>query len=130
VDTKELTSLEPVISALSKIGEHRLTILALLHSGASSAEIAEKREELATWSQKKNIDVSVRFEVVSTDARQETIVAESHSHDLLVMGASRKSVIKKLFFGSLAETVAQKIRKPLLIVYHPDEGEVNPVIRE
>lgn len=43
VDTKELKSLEPVISALSKIGEHRLTLLTLLPSGASSAEVAEKR---------------------------------------------------------------------------------------
>jgi nucleotide-binding universal stress UspA family protein len=123
VDTKELKNLEPVISALSKIGEHRLTILTLLHSGATSGEIEEKREEVAHWAREHDIAVSVSIDVISTDARQETIVAESNNHDLLVMGASQKSAIKKLFFGSLAETVAQKCRKPLLIVYYPEEGK-------
>jgi len=126
VDTKELQNLEPVISALSKIGEHRLTILMLLHSGATSGEIEEKREIVALWAREHDIAVSVSIDVISTDARQETIVAESNHHDLLVMGASQKSVIKKLFFGSLAETVAQKCRKPLLIVYYPEEGKFNP----
>jgi nucleotide-binding universal stress UspA family protein len=36
------------------------------------------------------------------------------------MGTSKKNVLKKLFFGSLVETVSRRIRKPLLIVYRPD----------
>ena len=130
VDTKELNSLEPIISALSRIGEHRVTLLLLLHSGASAAEVAKKKAELAGWTQAHDIAMTVSVDVISTDARQETIVAESNNHDLLVMGASRKSVIKKLFFGSLAETVAQQCRKPLLIIYHPENGNTSPESHE
>ncbi|MBU0908992.1 MAG: universal stress protein, partial [Proteobacteria bacterium] len=50
---------------------------------------------------------------------QETILKESEKHDLVVMGTSKKNVLKKLFFGSLVETVSRRIRKPLLIVYRP-----------
>ncbi|MBC8319049.1 MAG: cation:proton antiporter [Desulfobulbaceae bacterium] len=126
VDTKELKCLAPVILALSKIGEHRLTFLTLLHPGATAEEVEEKREELAQWTREHDIAMSAGFDVICTDARQETIVAEANNHDLLVMGASRKSALQKLFFGSLAETVAQKCRKPLLIVYHPDESDIIP----
>jgi Kef-type K+ transport system membrane component KefB/nucleotide-binding universal stress UspA family protein len=121
VDTGELKSLEPIISALSKIGEHRLTLLALLHAGATQAEINQKEEELARWAYEHKIFIAVDIEVISTEARQQTIIAESEKHDLLVLGASKKSAIKKLFFGSLAETVAQECKKPLLIVYHPED---------
>ena len=65
------------------------------------------------------------FEIIPTDARQKTIVKESDKHDLVVIGASRKNIFAKLFFGSLAETVARKCRKPILIVCRPEE-EITP----
>ncbi|MCD6388994.1 MAG: universal stress protein, partial [Desulfobulbaceae bacterium] len=121
VDSKDLQVLGPVIQALSRIGPHRLTLQYLLHAGASLDEVETKKNELVDWSNRNNIASPLSVEVVSTEARQETIVAESAKHDLVVMGASRKNVLKKLFFGSLAETVAHDCRKSLLIVYRSQQ---------
>ncbi len=123
VDTDELYDLEPVIEALSLIGEHSITLLCLIPAGAVIAQVEKKKEKLRRWAREHTASM-VKIEVVSTEARQETIVEEAKSHDLLVMTAARKSPLKKLFFGSLAETVARKCRKPLLIVYRP-ENEYN-----
>ncbi|MEA3546022.1 MAG: cation:proton antiporter, partial [Thermodesulfobacteriota bacterium] len=121
VDSKDLQVLGPVIQALSRIGPHRLTMQYLLHAGASLDEVETKKNELVDWSNRNNIASPLSVDVVSTEARQETIVAESAKHDLVVMGASRKNVLKKLFFGSLAETVAHDCRKSLLIVYRSQQ---------
>ena len=91
------------------------------HAGASLDEVETKKNELVDWSNRNNIASPLSVEVVSTEARQETIVAESAKHDLVVLGASRKNVLKKLFFGSLAETVAHDCRKSLLIVYRSQQ---------
>ncbi len=119
VDMAELYDLEPVIEALSLIGEHSLTLQYLLHAGAAISEVEKKNEELTAWV-RQHVTTLVEIEVISTEARQETIVQEAKNHDLLVMTAARKSPLKKLFFGSLAETVARNSRKPLLIVFRPE----------
>ena len=125
VNMDELYDLQPVIEALSLVGEHSLTLLCLLRAGATLNEVEKRKEKLTGWV-RQHVATLVDIEVISTEARQETIVEEAKSHDLLVMTASRKSPLKKLFFGSLAETVARKCRKPLLIVYRPEnEYSVN-----
>ena len=121
IDSRDLQALGPIIQALSRIGEHSLTLQYLLHAGATLEDVETKKNELVDWSKRNNIASPINVEVVSTEARQETIVAESARHDLVVMGASRKNVLKRLFFGSLAETVAHDCRKSLLIVYRQQQ---------
>ncbi len=120
VDTDELYDLEPLVEALSLVGEHSLTLLCLLHAGAAINEVEKMKEELTSWA-RRHIKSLAKIEVISTEARQETIVEEARTNDLLVMTAARKSPLKKLFFGSLAETVAHDCRKSLLIVYRPEK---------
>lgn len=125
VDIQEVYDLCPVIQALSRIGQHQLTILFLLPSGSSLAEMEKTSRQLTVWSKEQSIASRICFEIIPTDARQKTIVKESAKHDLVVIATSRKSVFAKLFFGSLAETVTRKCRKPILIVYRPEE-EISP----
>ena len=47
----------------------------------------------------------------------EAIVQEAQDHDVTVMAASQAHGLRRLFFGSLAEDVAQNSRKPMLIIH-------------
>ncbi len=123
---EELNDVEPIVHALSRIGEHRLTLLYLLSSDESDERVEQKMETMKSWAKKLAITSQIDFQVERTEARQETILHESERHDLVVMGFSRKNLIKKLFFGSLAETVARSLNKPLLIVYRPKNEALLP----
>ncbi|MEW6518839.1 MAG: cation:proton antiporter [Thermodesulfobacteriota bacterium] len=116
---EELSDVGPVVHALSRVGEHQLTILYLLSADESDERVEFKKQQLADWLKRLKITARITFQIEKTEARQETILKESGKHDLVVMGTSKKNVLKKLFFGSLVETVSRRIRKPLLIVYRP-----------
>ncbi|RJX28471.1 MAG: hypothetical protein C4531_11785 [Desulfurivibrio sp.] len=116
---EELGDVAPVVHALSRVGEHQLTILYLLSADESDERVEFKKRQLADWLKRLKITARITFQIEKTEARQETILKESGKHDLVVMGTSKKNMLKKLFFGSLVETVSRRIRKPLLIVYRP-----------
>ncbi|MCJ7604312.1 MAG: cation:proton antiporter, partial [Desulfobulbaceae bacterium] len=117
---EELGDVGPIVHALSRVGDHQLTILYLLSADEHDERVEFKKNQLAEWVRGLKITAKITFQVEKTEARQETILQESEKHDLVVMGTSKKNVLKKLFFGSLVETVSRRIRKPLLIVYRPD----------
>ncbi|MCB2182271.1 MAG: cation:proton antiporter [Desulfobulbaceae bacterium] len=119
ISMNDLEDVRPIVHALSRVGEHQLTILYLLPADESDATVDHKTAELAKWVAGHKINPTIRFHVERTEARQETILQESEKNDLIVMGTSRKNVLKRLFFGSLAETVASNSKKSLLIVYRP-----------
>lgn len=115
----ELNDVGPIVHALSRVGDHQLTILYLLPADEPDERVEFKKHQLADWVKRLKITAQITFQIDKTEARQETILKESEKHDLVVMGTSKKNVLKKLFFGSLVETVSRRIRKPLLIVYRP-----------
>jgi Kef-type K+ transport system membrane component KefB/nucleotide-binding universal stress UspA family protein len=116
---EELGDVGPIVHALSRVGDHQLTILYLLPADEPDERVEFKKHQLADWVKRLKITAQITFQIDKTEARQETILKESEKHDLVVMGTSKKNVLKKLFFGSLVETVSRRIRKPLLIVYRP-----------
>jgi Kef-type K+ transport system membrane component KefB/nucleotide-binding universal stress UspA family protein len=118
-DLEELDDVGPIVHALSRVGDHQLTILYLLSADEPDERVEFKKQQLAEWVQRLKIAAEITFQIEKTEARQETILKESEKHDLVVMGTSKKNVLKKMFFGSLVETVFRRIRKPLLIVYRP-----------
>lgn len=117
VSLADLEEVYPVVTALNCIGEHQMQLLYLFSSDAADTVLAAKEEELNSWiaEQKQKVDLSVK--ILATDARVEAVLKESENFDLVVMGATRTKAIKKFFFGSLAETVAKKLQKSMLIVY-------------
>jgi Kef-type K+ transport system membrane component KefB/nucleotide-binding universal stress UspA family protein len=121
---EELDDVGPIVHALSGVGEHQLTILYLLSADEPDERGEFKKQQLAAWVKRLKITAEITFQIDRTEARQETILKESEKHDLVVMGTSKKNVLKKLFFGSLVETVFRRIRKPLLIVYRPANEEL------
>lgn len=113
----DLEEVYPVVVALGLIGEHQVKLLYLLDSEEPETVLLQEEEELCCWLAGQEQKVSVSVAVVKTDSRVEAILAESEACDLVVIGATRELAIQKFFFGSLAETLAKKIQKTLLIVY-------------
>jgi Kef-type K+ transport system membrane component KefB/nucleotide-binding universal stress UspA family protein len=121
VSLTDLKEVYPVVAALDRIGEHHVKLLYLFNSEEPDTVLGEKEEELCCWLAEQEQKVNVSVNVVATDARVEAILTESEKCDLVVIGATRELAIKKFFFGSLAETLAKKIQKTLLIVYMQGE---------
>ena len=71
-----------------------------------------RRSCLRTGCKRKNLIPHVRCRAIATDARTEAIVQEAQDHDVTVMAASQNQGLKRLFFGSLAEDVAQNSGSP------------------
>lgn len=120
VSIDDLDEVYPVIMALDMIGEHRLELLYLLHSEEPDSVVQATEKKVNDWVQERASNIDISGKVLTTDARVEAILKEAEQFDLVVMGATRSMAIKKFFFGSLADTVAKKLQKPMLIVYLPD----------
>jgi len=123
VSLTDLEEVYPVIVALDLIGEHQVKLLYLFNSEEPEIVIETKEDELCCWLAGQEQKVNVSIKTVATDARVEAILTESEESDLVVIGATRELAIKTFFFGSLAETVAKKIQKTMLIVYMQGDME-------
>ncbi|MEJ2587534.1 MAG: cation:proton antiporter [Deltaproteobacteria bacterium] len=117
VNLDNLKFLGEVVRALSGVGEHIITLLALAHSDALEEEMREAEEFLEDWVEKEHLVPYVRCQAVATEARVEAVLNEAEDHDVIVMAAAQIRGLKRLFFGSLAEDVAQNCRKTMLIVH-------------
>ena len=121
VSMEDLDVVGPIVHALSRVGQHRIKLLFLMSADESDEAVGKIKIELKNWLRHMKITSTINYKIVRTEARDETILSESVTNDLVVMGTTKKNVLKRLFFGSLAETVAAKIKKPLLIVYRPSK---------
>ena len=119
VSMDQLDEVGAIVTALSKVGEHSITLLYLLPYDYTEDDQAVRIRQMKDWIAGHNIYSRFSFKVISTEARLETINTEALRHDLIVMGSMKKRGIQKLFFGSLAEAVAKNCPKPLLIVNNP-----------
>ena len=116
IDMRNLKMLAEIVRALSGVGEHVITLLTMVQSDAFEEEVEEAEEKLLQWIEDEDLAPFVRCRAVATEARLDAIVTEAEQHDLIVMAASQTRGLRRLFIGSLAEDVAQKCRKPMLIV--------------
>ncbi len=119
INLEDLQVVRDIVSALSEVGEHRITLLSLLDPDAPQGEIDAARNRLLQWAADQNLKSVTQCKAVATETRLETIVEEASDHDLLIMVASQTKGLQRLFFGSLAEGVAKKCNKPLLVVHNP-----------
>ncbi len=116
-DMADLAEVYQVVVALGKIGEHQITLLYMMPSDVSQETIASKTDQIYDWLDRRPQQVTITVQAVPTDARVHTIQQEAEQYDLVVMGAIRTTGVRKFFFGSLADTLAKELRKPLIVVY-------------
>ncbi len=121
VSLDQLDEVSSVVKALSKVGEHSITLLHLLPYDQPIQDMEKKEKELEAWLTMHQIKTRHGFKckVVNSESRMETIHKEAESHDLVVMGAPRRSSFQRMIFGSLADAVCQNCQKPMLIVHIP-----------
>lgn len=119
IDMEELSAAREAICALSEVGEHKITLLHLIEPGTPQDELDTVKSKLVQWSADQQLKTVNHFRVIATETRLETIVEEACDHDLVVMVACQTKGLQRLFFGSLAEGVAKKCDKPLMIIRYP-----------
>ncbi|HIE52520.1 MAG TPA: hypothetical protein EYP85_12240 [Armatimonadetes bacterium] len=114
---QELRPLRDVVRALAQVGPHRITLLQMLPPEATEEQMQGAEQELREWAREKQLPQPVSCRAIATEARVETIAQAAAQHDLLVMAAASPRGLPRLFFGSLAEDVAQQCDKPILMVH-------------
>ncbi|MEN8258728.1 MAG: cation:proton antiporter [Thermodesulfobacteriota bacterium] len=121
VSLDQLDEVSSVVKALSKVGEHSITLLHLLPYDQPVKDVEKKEKELEAWLTMHQIKTHRGFKckVVNSESRLETIYKEAEFHDLVVMGVPRRSKFQEMIFGSLAEAVSKNCQKPMLIVHIP-----------
>jgi nucleotide-binding universal stress UspA family protein len=121
ISMDQLEEVSAFVNALASIGEHSITLLRLLPSDHSKEHLRRKQQEMEDWLQFYSYACKrCTCRIVSSDARQESIHEAAQEHDLVVMSASNRSPVRRLIFGSLAESVAKDCKKTILIVHYPD----------
>lgn len=92
-----------------------LTLLTVVPETTTDAEARAASERLDEYADSVAGE-SVETTVVHSDDVVSTIVAESGAHELLVIGASERSLFKRLFSGSLPDTLARETHAPIFVV--------------
>jgi Kef-type K+ transport system membrane component KefB len=121
---EEAAIVEPIVSALAAVGPHETTVLQLLPADDNGDEQRQDGPdgtlEVERLCQGYPQPVSCRS--VATTSRVEAILQASLDHDIVVMATGTQSGLRRLFFGSLAEDVAARTQRPMIVV----AGEIGP----
>lgn len=116
VHTRHLEIIEGVLCALARIGQHRITLLRILSSGVPQDVIDEQNQKLHSFAQNHALPF-VRCLAVATETRLDTILAEADQHDLILMAGVEDFSLPRKLFGSLADDVALRSGRPMMIIY-------------
>ncbi len=127
LEEEELIELTQVLEALTTAGLPRITFLQLLNHDSSKEEIAECDKVLEEWLDTRFFDIQTSRRVEAAESRLETILEESKQHDLIVMAAAKRSGLKRMFFGSLANSVVENSKRSMLVVFTPEHQNNNPM---
>lgn len=119
---EELEELLPVIQALVESCESRITLLQLLHFDSSRLEVRKGEDALRAWRDDNFFDVQVYCRVEAAESRLESILRESAYHDLILMTATGRHGVKRMFFGSLADSVVHNCAKSVFVVRSPEKA--------
>lgn len=87
-----------------------------------AADSDASRREQATDRLQAHADditaVPTTVEVTASDAVVETLAQRSQGHELIVMGASERSLFGRLFTGPVPERLTDRTEQPIIVVSH------------
>jgi Kef-type K+ transport system membrane component KefB/nucleotide-binding universal stress UspA family protein len=110
----EIPSVLPLVMALRVVEGSQIHFLRLMPHEASGGELAQLAEQLREALPDPLKDVECH--AAATESRVHRILEASRNHDIVVMSASDQRGLRRVFFGSLAEDVALRIDRPMLLV--------------
>ncbi len=112
---QDLLVVRPVVCALAMVRAHSITVLWLMPPDATEAELQEREAALPdVVANDQPGDVTVR--AVATGSRVHEVLQAAEEHDIVVMATGTRRGLRRVFFGSLAEDVALRLNKPMLVV--------------
>lgn len=114
----ELENLWNIVSSLASIGRHKVTLFYLMPPETPENEQEEARRQLRTRAEGTALSSVIQGKVTTTEARLASIVEEAEYYDLVIMDTSPVHGLKRIFFGSLAESVAQNCDRNILMVHN------------
>ncbi len=116
-----LTGLDEIripLRAMAAVGRHKITLLLLMSSSDSDKDIKRAARGLEDWAAAEGLSAVTNCQVLATEARKDTVLAEAASHDLLIMAAPPpQALAQRLMFGSLYAAIAQGCEKTMITVY-------------
>lgn len=113
---EEFAVVRPVLCALAGIQEHQITLLRLMPPETSAGELAQSLEDLSGWYMCEGVPGEVAYRPTAAESRVHAIIEVAAEHDIVVMPCTSRTGLRRAFFGSLAADVAQRCRKPMLLV--------------
>ncbi|MFT5730622.1 MAG: Kef-type K+ transport system membrane component KefB [Desulforhopalus sp.] len=116
---EDLDEMLPVLEAMATAGNPKLTIMHIMHADNTRQELWKADRQLQQWRQTNLLDLDTAQIVVAAESRLERVLRESGNYDLIIIKAARKVGIRRLFAGSLANSVVQNCRCSVFSVYIP-----------
>jgi APA family basic amino acid/polyamine antiporter len=101
-----------VINHIAKRFDAEVTILHVMQKDDTESDVTRMANSIAELLQ----DVKHSIKIVETEDVVKSIVNESESHDVVVIGATSENVFQQLLFGSVPEKIAQHCSKTVLMV--------------
>lgn len=116
---EDLEELLPILEAMSTAGQPKLTLLHLAQTENGRRQLAEAEQRLLRWRQTNLLNLESRQLVLAAQSRLEGILSQSENHDLIIIKSARKYGIRRMFAGSLANSVVQHCRRSVFAVHIP-----------
>jgi len=112
----DLEVLTPVVHAIAGVGQHEISVLRLLPVEQGDGEVAEQQIEPSVETFRDSFSSRCRYRAVAPHSRVRDILDAALEHDLVIMATGAQRGLGRFFFGSLAEDVAERTRRPMLVV--------------
>ncbi len=112
----DFRTVEPMVCALGAVSEHQITLLRLMPPETQEPELRAYETEMLDWAARLNVPGTVTSLAITADSRVHAILEAAEQHDIVVMATNSRTGLRRAFFGSLAEDVAQQLHKPILLV--------------
>ena len=114
--SEEFAMVRPVLCAFAGIEEHQITLLRLMPPETNAGELDKSVEDLTSWYMCEDVPGEVTYQPTAAESRVHEIIKVAAEHDIVVMPTTSRTGLQRVFFGSLAEDVAQRCHKPMLLV--------------
>jgi len=115
-DPDDFTVVYPMVRALAMVMEHRITVLRLMPPDTPQSDLEVSEDDLIGWQQCQDLPGDAVYSAVATESRVHHILQAAQDHDIVVMATGMPRGLQRLFFGSVAEDVAIRINRPMIIM--------------
>ena len=102
----------------------KITIFFLAPGETPRNELECIRQQVNKKFSQEDFGRELQVKILSTDSRLHSILEAACGHDLIIMNAIGQGRLSRVFFGSLAEDVAQRVDETMLLVRAGMEGNV------